>query len=214
MKTSLKSLLALAAFGATALFTFAQPAQKIAICDLGKVFESHYKTTEQQEKLKGQETKINEQISQYLKEGQSKIEKYKELVEQTKNPVLTAEARTAAETDANRQLEEVRRMEQEFNEYRQQANAAVQQQIGAFREQLIGEISKIATDVAKRKGANILLERSPVIYLDPAFDITDEVIAEINKTRPAGAAAAPAATPAANGTSTESPSVVFPGARK
>ncbi len=213
MKTSLKSLVALVAFGASALFTFAQPAQKIAICDIGKVFENHYKTAEQQEKLKGQETKINEQIAQFLKDGQAKVEKYKELIEQTKNPVLTAEARTAAENDANRQLEEVRRAEQDFNEYRQQANAAVQEQIAAFREQLIGEITKVATDVAKRRGANILLERSPVVYLDPAFDITDEVIGEINKTRPAGSAA-PASKSATSSESSETPSVVFPGARK
>ena len=57
---------------------------------------------------------------------------------------------------------------------------------------------------------------SNFIYIDPSFDITDEVAAEINKDRPANmpaASAAPAASsaaPAAGGT----PSISVPGLGK
>jgi outer membrane protein len=55
--------------------------------------------------------------------------------------------------------------------------------------------------VAKRKGATLLIDKagpsmigvSNIIYSDAAYDITDDVMAEINKSRPAGAAAAAAA---------------------
>jgi outer membrane protein len=214
MKTSLKTLFAAAAFGVSALIASAQTAPKIALIDLAKVFDGHYRTQEQQEKLKGQEAKINEEISKIVKDGQALAEKYKELIEQTKNPVLTAEARTAAENDAAKQLEEVRKKEQQFGEYRNDANRMVQQQIGTFRQMLIEEISKVATDVAKKKGATVLIEKAATIYVDPSYDITDEVMAEINKTRPAGMPAPAAAAPAPAAKPGETPSVLFPGTKK
>jgi len=91
---------------------------------------------------------------------------------------------------------------------------------------MVEEISKIAVDIAKKHGATILLDKSGptligvsnVLYADAAYDITDEVAAEINKSRPATPAAAPAATPSAaapkatdsSTKSSDSPGVVFP----
>jgi outer membrane protein len=83
---------------------------------------------------------------------------------------------------------------------------------------MLEEIGKIASDVAKRKGATLLFDKagpsligvSNIIYSDSAYDITDDVMKEINKDRPAGAptaAPAPAAAPAASG----SPTISLPG---
>jgi outer membrane protein len=210
MKTSLKTLLALAAFGASALFSTAQTAPKIAVIDLAKVFDGHYKTQEQQEKLKVTEAKVNEEVSKIVKEGQALAERYKELEEQAKNPVLASDARKTAQEDAMKQLEEVRKKEQQFAEYRNEMNRSVQQQIGTFRQMLIGEISKVAADIAKKKGATILIEKSATIYFDPSYDVTEEVLAEVNKGRPATTSSS---TPAATKTG-DAPSVLFPGAKK
>ena len=220
MKTSLKTLLAAVTFGVSALFAQAQPAPKVGIVDFAQAFEKHYKTQEQNEKLNATKTKIQGEMEKIFKEGQALAEKYKELLEQTKNPVLTAEARTAAEGDAAKQLEEVRKKEQLFTETRNDADRMLQQQIATFRQMLIEEISKVATDIAKKKGVTILIEKNATVYADPAYDITEEVIAEINKNRPAGSTATPAATtpaaPAAPTTSqpAETPSVMFPGTKK
>jgi outer membrane protein len=65
---------------------------------------------------------------------------------------------------------------------------------------MLEEIGKVATEVAKRKGATVVLDKagptaigiSNLIYADAAYDITEDVLKEINKDRPAGAPAAPA----------------------
>jgi outer membrane protein len=212
MKTSLKTLMALAAFGASALLASAQTAPKIAVLDMAKVFDGHYKTQEQQVKLKADEEKVNQEVSKIVKEGQALAEKYKELDEQAKNPVLTADARKAAEADAARQLEEVRKKEQQFGEYRNEVNRSMQQRLNSFRGMLIEEIGKVASDIAKKKGATLLVEKAATLYADPSYDITDEVMAEINKGRPAGSPAPAAAAPATN--TGETPSVLFPGTKK
>jgi outer membrane protein len=61
MKTSLRTILALAAFSVTSL-VFAQPAPKIYVLDMAKVFDGHYKTEEQQNKLKSDEKKAMDEL--------------------------------------------------------------------------------------------------------------------------------------------------------
>lgn len=75
------------------------------------------------------------------------------------------------------------------------------------------EISKVAVEVAKRKGVTLLMDKSgpsllgvpAVLYYEPGFEITEDVLTEINKDKPAGA-------PAAAAGSTEAPAVSFPAA--
>jgi outer membrane protein len=211
MKTSLKTLFSVAAFSAATLFAQAQPALKVAVVDIGKIFEGHHEFQEQQEKLKGLETKVQEELARMAKEGTAQAEKFKELDEQSKNPVLTAEARKAAEGDAQKQLSMVRKAEQDFNQYRNEVTREIQQNMNSFQQLLIEKISKVATEVAKKKGATILVGKGATIYVDPAFDITEEVVAEIARTRPAGST--PAAAPAAAKPG-EAPGVSFPGTKK
>lgn len=219
MKTSLKFLLALAAFGVTALVTQAQPAPKILVVDLAKIYDGHYKTEEQNAKLKGDESKAQEELEKLNKEGNALVEEYKELVDQAKNPALSAEAKNNAEMNAQKKYAQIQEKQNEVGAFRQNTARSLQQRVKTFRDLMLEEISKIATDIAKKKGANILVDKSGpsligvsnLIYTDPGFEITDEVLKEVNKDRPAGAAApeAAAAAPAAG-----APTVTFPGAKK
>jgi outer membrane protein len=196
---------------------FAQPAPKIFVVDMAKVFQGHYKTEEQQTKLSSDQKKAVEELERLDKEIRTMAEKFKEQKEQMENPALTNEARERAKTDAQKTVEEIQGKQREGNDFRANAERSFQQRIGNFRAVLIEEISKIATDIAKKKGGTVLLDKGSLIYSEPAYEITDEVMAEINKTRPAGtattgtAAPAPAASaPKADG----SPTVTFPGAKK
>ena len=64
------------------------------------------------------------------------------------------------------------------------------------------------SDLAKKQGGTLVIDKSgptligipSVVYSDPGYDITDAVVKEVNKDRPAPVVAAPAAsatTPAA-----------------
>ncbi len=217
MKTSLRTILALAALSVSSL-AFAQTAPKICVLDMAKVFDGHYKTEEQQAKLKGDEKKAMEEIERLEKELRGIADKFKEEKEQMDNPALNAEARDKAKADAQKTMEEIQQKQQEGNTFKNNAQRSFQQRIQNFRSVLIEEISKIATDVAKRRGGTILFDKGSLIYSDSTYDITDEVVAEINKSRPAGSAAASAApaasTDAAPAATSDQPTVSFPGAKK
>ena len=93
MNKTMKSILTLIAFGATALGLAAQPALKIVTVDMSKLLEGYYKTEDQAAKLKANEQKAQEELERMAKEGNTLAEQYKETVEQAKNTLLTAEAR-------------------------------------------------------------------------------------------------------------------------
>ena len=199
----------MAALGFSSL-AFAQPAPKVFVLDMAKVFEGHYKTEEQQTKLKSDQKKAVEELERLDKEIRGMADKFKEQKEQMDNPALTNDARERAKGDAQKTMDEVQQKQQEIQSFRMNAERSFQQRIGNFRAVLIEEISKLASDIVKKKGGTLLMDRGSLIYSDPAYDITDEVIAEINKGRPAGAASSAAPATKADGT----PSVTFPGAKK
>ena len=222
MKKTIHSLIALAAFSATALFAQAQPAPKIFVVDMAKLFDNHYKTEEQQAKLRTDEQKAQEELDKLNKEGNSLVEKYKELADQSNNPAATAEAKSKAQTEAQRMLEQIQHKQQEVQSFQVNTRNSLQQRMQTFRSLMIEEISKIAVDLAKRKGATILIDKSGpsligvsnFLYTHPAYDITDDVAKEINKDRPAASSSssssAPAAAPKAN-ESSDSPKITVPG---
>jgi outer membrane protein len=221
MKNTIKTLFALSAFGAAALLASAQTAPKILVVDLAKLFDGHYKTEEQGAKLRSDEQKAQEELDRLNKEGNAMVEKYKELADQANSPVATAEAKAKANTDGQKILEDIRNKQKEVQNFQQQTRASLQQRMKTFHDLMLEEIGKVAIDIAKRKGATLLLDKSGqtlngvagIVYSDPDYDITAEVQKEINKDRPAPSSIpTSAATPAAP--ASDSPNITLPGVKK
>lgn len=215
MKLTFKSLLALVAFGCASIVATAQ-SPKIMVVDLAQLYDTHYKTEEQNAKLRVDEQKAQEELEKLNAEGNRLVEQFRELEEQTNNPALSDSARATVQQNAQRKVEEIQRKQNEVESFRANTQRSLQQRITTFRDILLEEISKIATEVAKRQGATLLIDKSGpsligisnVIYNEPSLDITELVATEINRTRPAGSPAAARAPADAE------PAVTFPGARR
>jgi outer membrane protein len=205
MKNLIRSLIALATLSAGSIALHAQPAVKLVVVDMAKVFDSHYKSEEANVKFRDAEQKAQEQAEELRKQGQILVDEYKELAEQAKSTLLTPEARTKAEADMAKKYEEIQRKQADVQNFVQNTQRSLQQRIGSHRDLLLEEISKLVVEVAKKHGATLALDKSGpsvfripvVLYADAAYDITEEVIIEENKDRPAPAAAPAAAAPAA-----------------
>jgi mannose-6-phosphate isomerase-like protein (cupin superfamily)/Skp family chaperone for outer membrane proteins len=117
MKKLIQSLLALAAFGGAGLVAQAQPAPKIFVVDMAKLYDGHYRTEEQNAKLKADEQKAQEELDKLNKEGNSLVERYKELNDQSNNPAATAEAKAKAQSDAQKLLEEIQQKQREVQTF-------------------------------------------------------------------------------------------------
>lgn len=213
MHNFLKSFLALSVAGIFTAAVQAQPAPKVFVVDMVKIYDGHFKTEEQNAKLKVDQQKAEDELQKLNVEGNSLVEQAKALNEQTKNPALSTDAKTKAQQDLQAKAEEIQKKQNEVNSFRQNTQRSLQQRINTFKQLLLEEISKTATDIAKKKGATLLFDKSgpsligvpALVYFDASYDITDDVAKEINKDRPAGSA--PTASDAA-------PSVSFPGSKK
>lgn len=229
MKTSLKSLIALAVAGVLAVAAQAQPAPKILVVDMAKLYDGHFKTEEQNGKLKADQAKAEEELQKLNTEGNSLVASFKTLQEGLNNPALSADGKAKAQQELEAKGQDIQKKQAEVNAFRANTQRSLQQRINNFKQFLLEEISKVAVDIAKKKGATLLVDKSgpsligisSVLYFDPSYDITEEVSKEINKDRPAGSAlstpSAPAAAPVAApkpAASGEAPSVSFPGAKK
>src|SRR5271170_605393 len=204
MKKPIQSMFAVAAIALSALTTQAQTAPKILVVDLAKIFDTHYKTQEQQAKLQADEQKAQDQLAAITKEGNALVAEYKDLDEKSKNPAASADAKAQAQADMQKKADEINQKRQEQQAFVQSTQRTLQQRFQTFKTLMIEEISKTAIDIAKSHGATFLLDKSGptlvgvsnILYYDPSLDITDEVIAAIKKDAPA-VTPAPATTTAA-----------------
>ena len=221
MKKSIQTLSALAVFGLTALVAQAQPAIKLLVVDMAKLYDTHYRTEEQNAKLRADEQKAQEEVEKMNKEGNALVADYTSLAEQANNPALTTDAKAKSQADAQKKYEEIQRKKNDIATFAQNTQRTLQQRLMNYRTVMLEEITKTASDIGKRKGATLLLDKSGptgigisnVIYSDAAYDITDEVMKELNKDRPAGspmAAPAPAAA-APSSSSSQAPTINLPG---
>lgn len=222
MKSTLRTLITVATLGALSLAARAEPTLKLRVVDMAKLYDNHYRTVENNAKLSADDQKAQEEVGKMNKEGQDLVDEYKALNDKSSNPALTPEAKASAQNDAQKKFAAIQQKQQEVQTFIQNTRNALQQRMQTYKALILEEISKKATEVAQRQGATLLLDKSgpslflipSVIYSDPGFDITDEVLKEINKDRPvtAPAAAAPATgATAAPGASSASPAVSLPG---
>ena len=158
-------------------------------------------------------------MAQMIKEGNALVEQHKELEEQSKNPTATAEAKDKAAGEAQKKAEEIQQKRSEQSAFVQTTQRTLQQRFQTFKTLMIEEITKVAVEIAKKHGATFLFDKSGptlvgvsnVLYFDPSLDITDEVVAEINKDRPA---VTPTPVTTAPQSSSDSPKITLPGAGK
>ncbi|MDP3072226.1 MAG: OmpH family outer membrane protein [Opitutaceae bacterium] len=208
MNNSLKSLAAFTAFAALALGASAQPAPKVLVVDMSKLFATHWKTAEHQAKLQSDQQKAQEEIEKMNKEGNALVEEYKSLGEQANNPALSADGKKKAQEEAQKKLEGIQGKQRAIQEFVENARNSMGQRDQNFRGMMVEDITKVASEIAKKKGANMLFDKSALLYFDGNFEVTDDVVKELAKDRPANAAvpAAPAAAPAS-----ATPAISVPG---
>ncbi len=212
----LLTLLVAAGLSLTAMTASAQSSGtlKVAVVDMAKLLDSHHKTEEQNAKLQADEKKAQEEIEKLNKEGNALLAELRELQSQGENPTLSNERKSELQQKVQAKGEEVQRKKVEVESFRQNTQRSFQQRIKTFRDLMLEEIGKTASEIAKKKGATLLLDKSgpsligisSVVYFDPSYDITDEVMREINKGRPAGSGAS-----TGGATTGDQPRVSFPG---
>ena len=195
-------------FAATSIFLAAQvfflPAAwaelNIMTVDIGILYVNYYKTNEAEEKLKARMETAKGQMDEMNASLEAEIETYKALLEEAQNPVLSEEAHRKAENDAHLQMEKIRQMQQDVRMFQQSTQNQLTTQQNTQRQFMLEEIKTVVLELANQKGVDLVLDTSPaitvslpsVLFANPTWDATKDVLAILNADAPIPAEVTPA----------------------
>jgi outer membrane protein len=193
MRKPIITIASLFAFMAAGTAVHAQPAIKLLTVSVGRAYESYWKTQENEAKLRDAQQKAQEQVEELQKQLEAVVEEYKQLEEQAKSTALSKDGLERAQLAAARKAEEVNAKQQEGQQFIANTQRSLQLRQKNHRDLMLDEITKVILQIRESRGATMVLDTSGptgigisgVVYADPAYDITEEVVAELNKTKPA-----------------------------
>ena len=163
--------------------------QRIAVVDLGRVFQQYYKSRIAEESLQQQ----MEIFRAYLLKLESQIrgieKEYRVAADAAGNIAISESERRKYEATARERAEELKTRRSEFEAYaadRQRQLAELEQR---KRREILTEITAEVKRRATLDGYNLVLDSSDragnelpaVIWSSPAFDLTERVIQELNR---------------------------------
>lgn len=162
--------------------------QKICVVDMEKIFTNYYKTKLEDAKMKKQA----EVFKNYIKtmgDARGKIEaSFVELRDASQNIGLSDVEREKKRIEAQDKYRELQAKDVEIQQYNQQKRQFLVNEYERIRKELIKEISTVIQSRAKREGYTFVFDYSgnstnnisTIVYYDPAIDITDIILKEVN----------------------------------
>lgn len=219
MKKLLVVLASLAAFSLSA------SAEKIAVVEMDKVYQTHWKTEDFINKLQGARSDLESKVQSLREEGQGLVKTFNEQRERAQSGAFD---KATAEKEAGETAQKIQEKQQEIQLLVQRTQAAANDRQNQHRITVMDEIRRAAGEIAKKKGASFAVDSSgrsvngavTFIWASDEVNITDEVVKEVNKDRPPtitpppaapAPAAAPAAAPAPAASGSAEPEIKFGG---
>ena len=199
---------------------------KIGMVDLRKAFAEFYKAKAASARLQENVDKAKQEINERFQTYKKLMDDIQKLDKERADPVLRPEARGKKEAEFRNKAQELRSLEQDINEFKTRRQQQIDEEQRQQAKGLYDEIVKVVNDKAAASGYDLVLDKSnlglggvPFLVYSKTGAVTDftaEVIVELNKDAPAGAASAPPAElPKSSVTPEESPKTeVKPGKSK
>lgn len=143
----------------------AQNLKKVAYLDLSKLFDNYEKTKEF-------DAELQTKYSAYEKERDSRIEKLKEA--QGKLALLKEDEKAKMQQDVDK-------MRNDILEYDQAQTTDLKKQRDEKIREVLLEIEKTVSDYAKKEGYDMVFNDRVLIYGNPGYEITDQILKIMNE---------------------------------
>ena len=172
--------------------TSAQTQLRIGTINLSKTFDTYWKT-------KMSDAQIKERAADFDRARKGMVEDLNGLRQETQilkasseDPANSAEKREKDKKKGQDKVVEMRRLEQQILDYDKQARTTLAEQTRRLQKSRLDEIKEVVSSQAKELGYDLILDvaevplpRTPaVLYTNGKADITDAVLAELNKDAP------------------------------
>jgi Skp family chaperone for outer membrane proteins len=166
---------------------------KFATVDLKKLFEKYYKKQQAQAVIDDKKADLEKEIKGMLSEYDKTNGVYQKLLGDAQDPVLSAEEREKRKKSAEQAFKQLKELEDAIRKFQRTAESNLDEQRTRLIDNIVTEIRTVVTAKAKAAGYGIVLDtsatsfnRTPmVLYSDNQNDITEAILAELNRGAPA-----------------------------
>jgi Skp family chaperone for outer membrane proteins len=192
MKTNIQSFIA--AIAGAILFTGSAQAEiKVGTIDMKQVFDTYYKTKDAESKINDARAQAKKELDERLDSFNKAQEEAKKMNEDANKPELAAAAKAEKAKLLNEKLQALGALQREIQEFQQSRERQLSEQSVRSRNNLVEEINKVISDKVKAAGYDVVLDKSGqslnavgvVIFSRDSFDFTNDVVTELNKSKPA-----------------------------
>jgi outer membrane protein len=204
LKRGLSILVAAALLSLAGTSAFAQ-AQRMAVVDMKKAFDSYYKTKQAEGQIKDRAAESDKVYKGMIEDYKKANEEYKKLIDSSNDQAVSAEERDKRKKAAETKLLDLQEIEKRVKQYESQARTTIGAMEKRMRDKIVDEIREVVNRLSSSGGYAYVLDsaavtpyQTPIIlYSEAKSDLTDAVIKEINATAPAGTITADEPKPAA-----------------
>lgn len=188
-----KSILILAALGLLA--PLSQGAEvKVAVINLKTVFDGYWKTKQSDATVKDRQAEFEKERKKMVDDYQKANEEYRKLAESASDQAVAADERDKRKKVAEQKLLEVKEIESSVAQFDRQFRSQVTDQIKRMRDNILRDIREEISKRSKSEGYSLVLDtagesvnQTPIVIFQSGVpDLTNEVLAAINKDAPAG----------------------------
>ncbi len=181
----------------------AQDRLKVAVVNVAKIFAGYYKSKEVAKVVVEARKAAENQIEKRLDDHHRLVEGIARLEKELENPALSGPARTDSQKQRNDEVQKILVQEQETRELRASTDRNLQELNVRLRNQIVEDIMVVVRarvesrhfDLIMNKSAQGAPGRTVVLYANPSLDLTDEIVATLNKDHPASHGDTPAPSP-------------------
>jgi len=166
--------------------------QKIAFINMEKVFDEYYKTKSANVQFKARGEEIDIKRKEIVSKAKAIKVEFDKLNAELKDKSLNENTRDKKREAAEEKLAELKETEEKLMEFDKAAKKEIADQMRQMQQQIVGEIRGVIQSYAIENKIDIVLDHSGktlnnvecVMYFDRRTDITDPILAIMNKNAP------------------------------
>ncbi|RBP47427.1 periplasmic chaperone for outer membrane proteins Skp [Roseimicrobium gellanilyticum] len=179
---------------------------KIGVVDMGRVLDEYHETAAAKNLLGQNKARMDSEMQEMLEKLKKLDGEAKQLMKEARDPVLSEQIRAKKASEFEAKANELRSLSEQLEKERRRREQQLQTEAGQQRQKIYGKVVGAVAEKAKADGYDMVFDKSSVgVTGFPVLlhakegvmqDFTSEVIVQLNKDAPAGAATAPAPAPA------------------
>ncbi len=162
---------------------------KIAVINYEKAFNEYKKTVEFKAIIEEKQKVFQEELQAKQAEFKGYEEKIVNFQKQLQDPAVGESIKAQVQDELKNLVQKGTAEEQAFNQQVQRKRQSMQEEMGQQRELILRDMNDVVEKIAKEQGYEIVLDssssaigRTPfVLYFDPKYDVTESIIALMNK---------------------------------